>query len=110
MALGFRQWNQGSSPVMEASVVSGAPVPDKVFPDLDILEGNQDLASPSAEQLMELSFSSCHDKGSEESDEEGAHLANAFVALRGRKHRLAARCCCRCRSTGSSLAEYTVQN
>ena len=37
--------------VAEASVVSSTPVPDEVFPGLDILKENQDLASPFAEQL-----------------------------------------------------------
>ena len=57
---------------MEASVVSGAAVPDEAFSGLDLPLGNQDPASPSAEQLMELSLSSCPNSGSEESDgEEG---------------------------------------
>ena len=61
-------------------------MPDEAFPGLDISEGNQDPASPSAEQLMELSLSSCPDNGSLESDEEGVHLADASLTLQVRKH------------------------
>ena len=78
---GLLAGESGLFPAMEASVVSGAPVPDEAFSDLDVPEGNQGQASPLAEQLMELSLSSCPDNGSEDSEEEEGMSRRHFLAL-----------------------------
>ena len=70
---------------MEASVVSSAPVPDEAFLDLAVLEGNQGQASLSAEQLMELSLSSCPNNGSEDSDEQEGTSHRCFSRLTSEK-------------------------
>ena len=50
-ALGFQWRNQGSSRLRRPLL---SPVLDEAFSGFDIPEGNQDQASPLAEQLMEL--------------------------------------------------------
>ena len=61
---------QGLAPATEAS---GALVLDEAFLDLVTPEGVPNQASTLAEQLMELSLSSCPKGGTEDSDiEEGA--------------------------------------
>ena len=60
------------SPVTETPVISSSiPAPDEAFSSLNLSVEDQDRTTLWAEQLMELSLSSCLDNGSEVSDEEG---------------------------------------
>ena len=57
---------QGLVQATEASVASGAPLPDEAFSDLEASEGDRSQASVSAESF-------CHDNGSGDSNvEDGA--------------------------------------
>ena len=56
-------------------------MPDDVFHGRYILEGNQHLTSPSAEQLMELPPSFCPDNRSEESNKEEGTSRRCFSCL-----------------------------
>ena len=59
-------------------VSSGVRALDEAFAGLDLPVEDHDCAFPSAEQLMELSLSSCPDNGSEEYDEEGMAPRRCF--------------------------------
>ena len=69
---------QGLLLIMEAS---GVLVPDEAFADLDVPERSQIQASALAEQLVELSLSSCPDNGVEDSDIEKRMSQRRFSRL-----------------------------